>query len=388
VGANWEPAGFGGGSYYARTLVINPANPSELFAGFWDWDPVSNPQFGGVWHTTKAPTASQTSDWSPMAGFPTSTGPVTGTVADLKIIGGYLYAACPTLGIFRHQLGGSGWTSLNGGPVSTVGGQLWTSLDGYVDQASQDHVIIAACGNGVKGSNNYTNVVRITIAPDRTVTPVDLTGSATIDLQKMPPGDQTWWRYNTSFANWLGGSAFVNPHVLVDPNAPSRVYLAGSGGFYRTRNAGADAASVKWTIASNGMPMSSAFVIAVDPGNPSHVVLASADFTQTDLTDPTGWDTSTVTSVTMPDSHRKPRHRVRSCLQHLHRREHQVWAERRRRGVLAPPRRKQLHLARHRLQRDTGQGTENLVRSCQRPYGHLRRGRWQHPLHRGGDPGR
>jgi hypothetical protein len=302
VGSTWEPAGLSGGNYFTRALAINPSNTSELWAGVWEYtDPGTKVTYSGIYHCADAQSASSNADW-------TATSAPAGTVSDLKVIGGYLYAAYPTLGIYRHQIGGSGWTSLNGGAADVGNGQLWTSIDGYVDSAG-NHQIVAASSSGknlAKNATNYTNVVQITITPAGIISSADLTGTADINIEYLPPDNQTWWHSSGSFHYWLGGAAFVNPHVLIDPNDPSRIYVAGAGGFYRTDNAnapfGQPPAQVQWTIAMTGMPMSEAFLITVDPQDPQHVILSSADYTQTDLTDPTGWDTSKVTSVHMPSA--------------------------------------------------------------------------------------
>lgn len=307
VGTSWAVAGLTETGYYPHTLVMNPANSNELWAGTWDSDGTGT--FGGVWHCTTARTATSTSAWTQIAGFPTSSGNVHGTVADLKIIGGYLYAACPALGIFRHQIGTStGWTSLNGGPVGVPGddsAQWWTSVDGFVD-SSGNHQIFAACGKGVKAGSNpqHTNVVLITITPAGSVSYADLTGTASIELASLPPDGQDWWRNGSGFTFWLGGADFVNPHVLSDPNDRGRLYVTGAGGFFLTGNALVPPSQVSWTIAVSGAPMSAAFLIVADPGNSDHVIIAGADFVQTDLTDPTGWDTSKVNGAghTLPVS--------------------------------------------------------------------------------------
>lgn len=297
AGTSWEVAGLSETGFYPRTLVMNPANSDELWAGTWDSDGTGH--FGGVWHCTTARTATSTSAWTQTAGFPAGSADVHGTVADLKIIGGYLYAACPTLGVFRHQIGTStGWLSLNGGPVSVPGddsGQWWTSLDGFVD-SSGNHQVFAACGKGVQanGDPQHTNVVLITITPAGSVSYSDLTGKASIELAALPPDGQGWWRNGSGFTYWLGGGAFVNPHVLSDPNDRGRLYVTGAGGFFRTGNALAAPSQVSWTIAVSGAPMSAANLIAADPGASHHVIVAGSDFVQTDLTDPTGWDTSKV----------------------------------------------------------------------------------------------
>lgn len=293
AGHNWSNIGLSDGNHYARAIVLNPANTKELFVGTWDWE--SKHLYGGVWHCPDATNPSFTR----LPAFPTGSGLEFGTVADLKIVGGYLYAACPLLGIFRAPVTGGAWTSLNGGPITTgTSGPLWLSLDGYLDSATGDHVIVAACGDGVVlGSNpNHTNVVKITIDSAGNVVRTDLTGTATINIATIPPDDQGFWRATSGYHNWLGGNQFHNAHVLINPNNHSKIYVTGAGGFFRTSNADAQPQSVVWDMAVNGATMAVAHLFVTDPNDPNHVIIAGSDFVQTDLADPTGWDTSKVHS--------------------------------------------------------------------------------------------
>jgi hypothetical protein len=335
IGTKWVQIGLtsGNNNYYARALAINPGNYTELWAGFWDSDGTG--QYGGVWYCADAPNAANTNWQNYWTQLPNPNGPETGgnwsnsnTVADLKLIGGYLYAACPTKGIFRYDIskGTTGtWQSLNGGAtgksgwflVSSAQGQLWTGLDGYVDSAG-NHQIFAACANGVQetpvGSPtpnpNVTNLVQITITSSGTISYADLTGPSNINLNTVPPDNQPWWHYvdgfNASYQNYLGGSIFGNAHVLVNPatidTGDLQIFVTGSGGFFRTKDSGQN-----WEVAVNGAPACGIKHIANDPtpGNSNHIILCGTDYPQIDLTDPTGWNSGSGDGVQvfrMPDS--------------------------------------------------------------------------------------
>jgi hypothetical protein len=318
LGQNWNFAGLTKNTtsqtnqYYPRSLVINPDNNQELWAGCWDSDGTGT--YGGVWHCSQAQSASANSYWTQLPAFPSSAGSHKGSVSDLKIIDGWLYASVTTMGVYRYQIGAGGsWENLGDSTYfPPAGNQLWTSIDGYAN--GSDHIIVAGCGFGQQlGSNtNYTNIVQITVgaSPGSTPSYADLTGGAQINLTPVPPDGQPWWRASdvgSGWTYWLGGQDFVNPHILINPNDQDTIYVAGAGGFFITTNAGAatqPGGQVVWDLACNGAPMASCDIITADPSTPGHVILSGSDFTHVDLTDPSGWNTTSgVYGVPLPSGY-------------------------------------------------------------------------------------
>lgn len=325
VGTNWQSCGFVGSppglpasNFYPRALALNTSTVQGANKELWvgTWDSTLDGTYGGVWYCSNAQTASQFSDWVQMPGFPTSTGSTyAGSVSDLKVLDGYLYATCNTMGIFRWEIGGSSnkWTSLNATPinVSASQGQVWTSLDGYVDQ-DRNHQIFAGCSSGespgdVNGRGTaYQNIVQITITSAGGITAADLTSNpktSTINLD-MPNGQQ-FWLAGASFANFLGGKKFCNPHILVNPDNQEMIFVTGASGLCYTLTGGVNPATpnpVAWQLAGTGVPLSAIAAIAVDPQNDQHIIFASADHIQTDLTDPTAWNVAGggVNAISMP----------------------------------------------------------------------------------------
>jgi hypothetical protein len=282
-GANWTTVGLSASGYWLRCIVVNPANGSELWVGAWD----TGNGLGGVWHYTP------TLGWAQLGGY-------TGTVADLKIIGtgssAYLYAACDTNGIFRAPVSGGPLVSLNGAGtthggtsmngIDTSGSSLWVSLDAYVD-SSGDHQVIAGCSIGVKWPDdaNYTNIVRLKL-PGGSASGIiytDLTGPNTITIGTFPPFGTSWWHAKSNWQSWLGGSQNGNPHILIDPGNPQRIYVTGHGGFFRSYDGGHS-----WQLACNGMEIIAVHAFAIDPNNGSHFVTCGDDYTSYDFTDPAG----------------------------------------------------------------------------------------------------
>lgn len=324
IGTNWQSCGFVGSppglpasNFYPRALALNTSTAEGANKELWvgTWDSTFDGTYGGVWYCSNAQTASEFSDWVQMPGFPTSTGSThAGSVSDLKVLDGYLYATCTTMGIFRWEIGGSSneWTSLNVTPinVSSSQGQVWTSLDGYVDEPG-NHQIFAGCSSGnnpgdVTGHGTaYQNIVQITIT-SAGITAADLTSVPTTNMINLDmPNGQQFWLAGASFANFLGGDKFCNPHILINPDNPEMIFVVGASGLYYTLTGGVNPdgpSSVAWQLAGTGVPLSAIAAIAVDPQNDQHVILASADHIQTDLTDPTAWNVAggDVNAISMP----------------------------------------------------------------------------------------
>jgi hypothetical protein len=270
-GNTWTNIGLSGGSYYARSLAIDPASSSTLYVAMYN---------SNIWKTTNATAATPT--WTQLTGAPS-------IVEELKIVGTYLYAACGTSGIYRSTDGGTTWTSLNGSFINTTQSQ-WLSIDGYVSGSS--HVIIVGCYNGVKpGSGGYRNIAQLTINSVGAVTYTDLsTTIANISLSIPPEGRSFWESTNDSgYQNWLGGSSYTAGYVLIDPTDTNRIFVTGDEGMFRSYDGGNT-----WQIAVNGMALMDARGIVVDPANSSRVFFGSSDWTSFLISDGIGYDASTV----------------------------------------------------------------------------------------------
>lgn len=284
-GVNWTAIGPNvSGSFFPRCIAINPANAQELWVGAW----ATNDGHGGVWHTTNARAGSPS--WTQLTGL-------TGTVADLKVIGSgssaHLYAACDTAGIYRAPVAGGALAGLNGtgstfgGPsmnaIDTTGASLWVSLDGYAN--SSGHQVIVGCSGGkkVSGDANFTNIVQLTVSGG-IVSYKDLTGPNPITLATLPPFGKAWWHAGASWQLWLGGNNSVNPHILIDPGNRQNIFVTGGGGFFRSQDGGGS-----WQLAVNGMPMIGMHCFAIDPNDGTHFVHCGDDYTSIDVSgDPSG----------------------------------------------------------------------------------------------------
>jgi hypothetical protein len=274
LGKTWTPIGLGGGAttYYGRSLAIDPAHPSTLYAAMYQ---------AGLWKTTNAQAASPV--WKQLSGAPAN-------VEEIIIVGDALYAAGGSLGLYRSTNGGATWSSLNGSFVDTTQ-SYWKTLAGYV--SGKSHVIIADCDQPIKGDTAYRSLIKLTIASDGSIDYADLTSNAgNIDIATIPPDQRTWWHAGGKYENWLGGKAWQDGFVVIDPRNPQNLYVSGPGGFFRSTNGGGT-----WTHPINGLPIFVVRDLALDPKDANHVVLTTSDWTSFDITDGIAYDAATTSDL-------------------------------------------------------------------------------------------
>jgi hypothetical protein len=271
LGKSWTPIGLNGDGttkYYGRSLAIDSAHPNTLYAAMYK---------AGLWKTTDAQASSPL--WKQLSDAPAN-------VEEIIIVSGALYAASGSSGLYRSTDGGATWISLNGSFVDTTQ-SYWKTLAGYVSGTS--HVIIADCDNPIKGDSAYRSLIKLTIGSDGNVSYADLTRDASkIDIATIPPDNRTWWHADGKYQNWLGGNAWQDGFVVIDPSNPQNIYVSGAGGFFRSTDGGST-----WTHPINGLPIFVARDLALDPNDAKHVVLTTSDWTSFDITDGIAYDAST-----------------------------------------------------------------------------------------------
>lgn len=303
-GTSWsQSADFPDGDIpYLRALAVDPdSSTGGLYAGAWMYPTSGTVTTGGLYHTADS---TVTPVWTSVT-LPSGVPPLS-TVSDLKVLGSSLYVAFTGLGpefgpgswagiyLYNPSLSGGPWFTVLANGTSTSYG-LWTSLDGYVVSATE-HVIIAACGSGsTKEPKNFTNVVQIEVNPATGTAGAhtDLTGPATITLGTMPPNGQRWWHADAGWHNWLGGGAFGNAHVTVNPQNPSQIFVTGQSGCYVTSDGGST-----WNVAVSGSASCACLGLAADPNVSEHFVICGDDYNFIDVSgDNTGFSATTTVEV-------------------------------------------------------------------------------------------
>jgi hypothetical protein len=282
------------------SLAVDPENTAVLYAAVYNPSASS----GEVWVTTNSPTNGTSTTWA-MISTTNSAGTTVQAAQELIVIGGILYAACGTNGLYQYVPPASGgpaggtWNSLNDGTFiaagqagnnSSWGDVYWAAINGYA-ASSTEHVLILFCDNAVEVSGQCRSLVQVTVSnpgtSNQSFTPADLVVGKTVNVSSYPTpsGNQEWWHAGSNYQNWLGGTSYINAHILINPADTSNIYLTGASGFYFTTDSGGT-----WQLAINGLAIFAGRSVAVDPANENHVVFGDSDWTSWDLTQGSGSD--------------------------------------------------------------------------------------------------
>lgn len=258
-GYNWETVGLSG--KYIRSLVIDPSAPWKIYAT----------EYGNhVWYcnTGRGNTTSGTSGWTHLTGAPD-------TVEEMVFVGGTLYAAGKdgsTGGVWRYN--GSSWARKGASDIDTE--STWLSIAGY-DAGSNDVLYIGANDPEAQtGDPNYRTILKST---DSGSTWAPITLSVNIVNELGGSGGAPWWMGQTggNSGYLLGNNLCDIAHIAIDPNNTARVIVSGRGGIWGTTNANASNSNIRWYPMMEGLMVSSAMGVAVDPTNPGRVYVANQD---------------------------------------------------------------------------------------------------------------
>jgi hypothetical protein len=245
-GDTWTPLGLAG--VHLRTLALDPANRSVLYAGSYG---------SGLYQTTDA--ANQ-GGFTQLANAPT-------TVEELAIAGGTVYAAAGTAGVFASGDAGATWNALGVGQLTA--GSMWTSIAAWrgcdgatVLYAGADRSTPNAIVRSGDGGATWASV---------TSNPGHVHGTVG------GPSGATWWLSNRP-ALMLGGASSTPAQITLVPGADGcaqpDVLVAGRSGIWRSGNAGGD-----WYPMVGRMGVTVVQTLALDPSAPSAVHVASTDWT-------------------------------------------------------------------------------------------------------------
>jgi len=248
-GRTWTALGLDG--RFLRGLAFDPAHPDTLYAGAYN---------DGVYVTTNASTDGT---FTKLAASPA-------TPEELALIGGSLYVAGGKAGLFRSRDGGASWQPLGGSAIPTAG-PSWTSIAGY-RACGRDVVFAGATGGGSDA------IVR---SVDDGATWSPLTADATRVHTTLGGASGPRWWLGGRTAVLPGGGTYVAASIATGTGPPGGadcldpgVLVAGRAGVWGSANAGAD-----WYPMMQGLGVSIARDVAVDPSLPGRAYVASADWT-------------------------------------------------------------------------------------------------------------
>src|SRR5229473_7536883 len=263
-----------GTNYFARTIAQDPDQTTTCYAGFIDHSSGTT-GFGGIWRCTNAHTTTSAPNFIRLAGLNVA------AVEDIKVLGGIIYAACGTDGVFMADKTADLSNAANWVNIGTIGGtgtgivlnaaSIWMSLDVVVD--SGNHLVAVTCSQPADTAK--TCAVKIVVNPTaKTVTSRSMLANNTnVSTSTLPPVGQTWWNSGSGLV--LGASNFRNPQVMWDPAdaTHNRIYICADQGLYRTSNGG-----TTWTIACAGMRMFLGRDMCTDPNTAGWGAVCSSDW--------------------------------------------------------------------------------------------------------------
>jgi hypothetical protein len=266
-----------GSNYYCRSIAQDPNQHTTIYAGFIEHNDTGGARgFGGLWKCSNAHTTTSTPNFVKQGGLSVA------VVEDIKVIGGIIYCACGTDGVYLANVTSdltlaASWTNIGTqggtgiGPVLNAG-SIWMSLD-VVDDGSGHHLVLAACSNPADAS--LTGVAQITVNKSTfaATARANLATNSSVTTATVAPGGQTWWNSGTGFK--LGAANWQNPQVIWDPNdgTHQKMYVVGVSGFYRSTNGG-----TSWSLASNNMRQFLGRALAIDPNTAGWGAVGSSDW--------------------------------------------------------------------------------------------------------------
>lgn len=229
--------------YYWRSLVIDPANPSRLYASAFK----AAPSVYRIDVTLTAPCTAPIATITELSGSPEK-------VEEIAISGGTLYMAGAT-GFARRNLATGATFVMRSGK--------WYTVTAYADVVYAGSYAPASLGGGAwRAISSYAGGTTTDLTAIRSQISTDIEGT---------PG-RHWWMNDAMQTNWIFGAGFEVSSIARDPFAPGRLFVAAQGGLYRY-----DAAT-GWVPIVDGLAITFNRAVAVDPRDSQRVYIANTDW--------------------------------------------------------------------------------------------------------------
>lgn len=248
-GRSWRTLGLAG--QHIRGIALDPDTPDTLYVGTYG---------SGVFVTTSA---GGTGTFVPLPGSPRQ-------AEELRVVGGTLYVAGNTAGVFAGTDSGRHWSRLGGSTVPS--GPVWESLAAY--RAGATTVLYA--GSAEPGGTG-TSVLRST---DGGATFSVFLGGNGLRNQVGGPGGPAWWLMTAEQRILPGRGSYIASDIEVDQRDPKRVLVAGRSGVWGTLDGGAN-----WYPLVRNLDVTITLDAVGDPNVPGRVYLTLMDWTMVSSTD-------------------------------------------------------------------------------------------------------
>jgi uncharacterized protein (TIGR03437 family) len=263
AGASWRNLDPGDtqGVFSAHDVLVDPRNPSRVFAGMRTIGLYRSEQGGepGTWQRlvnglpdpgANPPTTSQLRRAAFASGPPLA--PSTNTTFYLALA----RSNNQLFGIYRSTDNGDSWTQVTTPP----GGQANYNLDIQVDPADANILYYGTSTNSVNSAGT---------------------------LYRSTNGGQSWT--DISLGDGASGGLHADTHqIAIAPANPDLLFTGNDGGLWRTANA--RGGTVGWTQLNNGLSLTQFMSLALHPSDASIIIGGTQDNGTNRFRGATGWD--------------------------------------------------------------------------------------------------
>jgi len=251
------------GSGFVRSVAIHPNVPERAYAAIYFDSETEN----GIYEIDYTDIADPTS-----ALVYATSQPEEIVVFD----NGHVYAAIGESGMAAYD--GTSWSTINAG-LTFDSTHVWSAVAGYV--AGDHDVVYATANNSETNSGSYYSSVWRSENSGLTWSPlVDHTSNVSDHIYDGTPGGAEFWWYRDSFVEGNLGrrqTAFSTIEISLGASATSPsddiLYVSGRGGIWKSDDGGAT-----WHPAVNNLQVTANRDVAVNPDEPSQVVLGNTDY--------------------------------------------------------------------------------------------------------------
>jgi len=188
---------------------------------------------------------------------------------------GHVYAAVGENGIIKYN--GTTWSPVNLGLDTGNNLRQWTAVTGYVKNNTD--IVYAGLNNlgGNSAGANYSSIWRSINGGSSWTSLVDI--ASNVSDQILGQSYNWWYRTNGFQQGGLGRTNSVVSSIDVALGASPQlvaddiIYVSGRGGIWKSEDGGAN-----WNPAVHNMQATANNGVAVNPNNPTQVVLANTDY--------------------------------------------------------------------------------------------------------------
>ena len=242
AGAAWVASSNGLATPQLSHIVVNPANPSQLWASTFNATIFKSSNGGALW------------EW---AGYGLSTSLVHAVTPDPSVAG-RLFAATPD-GVFVSTDGGVIWSASG---LADVNVYSVTVAPGALFAATNAQGVFKSINGGASWTASNTGMTNLDVRSVGVGTGVLYAATVGGGVARSTDGGATW--VGSTHADLVDSFVLA---VVVNPITPTTIYAGTSGGgVLKSINSG-----VEWAAVNNGLEHLSVLSLVIDPVEPSTI---------------------------------------------------------------------------------------------------------------------